>query len=229
MTSTRLVGRRRNALTCLGAITLWLCGCASAPAPVLLSLPGEEIPRLPRLATLSAPGPAVLVRRVQVPEYMSTQRVRYRSGPDTLAEWPNTLWAERIETAMSRAFSLALQIEMPGVTVCDARCDGQEPSATVTVDLLRLDFVRKEKRLSTNAAIRIVNGPASAAWAFETSWRSDRPTVLDDASGQAEATLGMLRELAAATAGALQRAQLDQSPPKQPATPRDGRDSVAPL
>jgi uncharacterized lipoprotein YmbA len=175
-----------------------LGGCASQPDPVLLAFASE---RLGTTQVVRAPdAPVVLVHRITIPEYMSSRRVRYRSDADTLAEWPNTYWAERIETGMTRSFTLALQGAMPGATVCESPCDGLIPTAVVDVDIVQLDFVRSEQRLTTSARTGVSFGATTQRQVFQANWRWAHSARSPNAPGQAEATLAMLRGLARATA-----------------------------
>jgi hypothetical protein len=89
---------------------------------------------------------------------------------------------------------------MPGVTFCDSRCEGLATTGTVAIELVQLDFLRGEGRLATSARIRILDGPRDSLRWSDSTWTSDQIAARSSPSGQADATLAMLRELAAVTA-----------------------------
>ena len=146
-------------LTSLCALLLTACASPS-PAPVLLTLPPAV-----SSSTLAPPAPAgsapaLAVRRVAIPEYMVARRVRYRADAATLAEWPNTYWAERIEIGVSREFVSALRQQLPGWTLCDTNCGDQVPTLTLNVDLVPMDYLRGAQKLTARARITISGGGA---------------------------------------------------------------------
>lgn len=201
MTQTTLprCPRPRRALLAACA-ALVLAGCASPPPPAVLltlppaALPGAEAP--PPAAAAAAPR-VLALRRVDVPEYLASRRVRYRADASTLAEWPDTVWAERVEIAVSREFGAALQQALLGWRVCDAPCTEQAPALAAQVALTRLDFLRAEQRLLATARL--------AVWTTERVPRllrsDDRGYVIPAAAAtpqaQAEATTLLLRRVAA--------------------------------
>lgn len=134
-----------------------LAACANRPSPNLLSLPlaapaGSAAPP-------AAAEPAVLVvRRLALPEYLLSRRVRYRADASTLAEWPDTVWAERIEVAVSRELLASLRGVLPGWTVCEPGCAGIPPGARVVslrIELSSMDFVRSTGRLQSRALLTL--------------------------------------------------------------------------
>jgi uncharacterized lipoprotein YmbA len=132
-----------------------LAACASAPPPMLLTLP----PAVPSGAAAApvAPGtPRVLAAgRPEIPEYLVARRVRYRAEASTLGEWPDAFWAERIEVGVGREFNAALRERLPGWRLCEANCSEQSPAASLQVMLTRMDYVRGERRLKANARIML--------------------------------------------------------------------------
>lgn len=188
----------RRALTLAAALAL--AGCApNTPPPVLLTLPPAALPAAGgATAPPDAAVPRVLaLRRVDVPEYLASRRVRYRADASTLAEWPDTYWAERVEIAVSREFGAALQQALPGWRVCDAPCTEQTPAAAAQATLTRLDFMRGEQRLLATARL--------AVWSTERVprlLRSDdrayvQPAAAATPQAQAEAVTLLLRRVAA--------------------------------
>jgi uncharacterized lipoprotein YmbA len=147
------------------AVLLWsaalLAACGSRPSPSLLSLP---LPAAPGLSAGSAPAPlpaearVLIVRRVALPEYLLSRRVRYRADASTLAEWPDTVWAERIEVAASRELLASLRGALPGWTVCEPGCAGSAQGSAVVslrIELSSMDFVRSTGQLRSRALITL--------------------------------------------------------------------------
>lgn len=101
------------------ALCVALVGCASAPQERRwLSLPLDAPPSA--AAPTSAPAssvaaasaaratPQIRLQRVQIPEYLQSNRVRFRDSAATLAEWPGVRWAERPEIGLTRHLGLQL-------------------------------------------------------------------------------------------------------------------------
>ncbi len=185
-----------------------LCGCASSPspAPILLSLP----PALASVAgTAAAEAPAatgaaspklLAIRRVGIPEYLVARRVRYRSDASTLAEWPNTYWAERIEIGVSREFMSALRQQLPGWELCESTCGDREPSLALQVEMVPMDFVRSAQQLQARARITVSSAGAAQRTLQATELTYAIPAAADTAQAQAGAVTELLRRVAAATA-----------------------------
>ena len=76
----------------LVAMCAALAGCASTPAPTLLTLPSTSslAPSSSLAPTASAAAPVLALARMEIPEYIVSRRVRYRADSSTLAEWPDT-------------------------------------------------------------------------------------------------------------------------------------------
>jgi len=190
----------RALLSLLAAAVLG--ACASAPTRVLIALPAAAAPEQSRNVGVGSSSPSVLlVRRLIIPEYMAAPKVRYWSGPATLAEWPDTYWAERVEIGMAREFVSALRIRLPGWTVCDATCGDTPVDLTLKVELIRLDALRPEQSLIASAHAEF-SGPKAAASSIPTSpWSRSftLPMPADTAQGQALAMSNLLGRLADAS------------------------------
>jgi uncharacterized lipoprotein YmbA len=144
---------------------LAVAGCASNPAPVLLTIPPIDAGTAPAAPAVATEAPRVLVvRRLEVPEYLLVQRVRYRADDSTLAEWPNTYWAERIETGIAREFNNALRQRLPEWHLCEANCGERSPALSLQVRLTRMDYVRSARRLEAGVRLSL--------------WSTDRPPRL---------------------------------------------------
>ena len=196
----------------LAAALLGACAVSPSPAPVLLTLPpatallaGKASPP----SVPNAPGalPLVAVRRVHIPEYLVVRRVRYRTDASTLAEWPNTYWAERIEVGVSREFVSALRQQLPGWTLCDTHCGDQAPALTLQVDLEPLDYLRSARRLQAQARLTLSGAGAAPkvlltqALAYEIASSADTPQA------QAQAMAQLIRQVAAAGAALIRAAK----------------------
>ncbi|CAN5717250.1 hypothetical protein BH09PSE5_BH09PSE5_24080 [soil metagenome] len=162
----RLPGALRIAGASVAAVLLAVAaGCSTTPSarPVLVSIPALAATAPATPAASSSAAPLLVVRRVTIPEYIESRRVRYRAEASTLQEWPNTYWAERIEIGVSREFAAALRSKLPGWSVCSANCGDTPPRATVQVDLAPLDFERGARRLAARARITVTLPSAGAA------------------------------------------------------------------
>ena len=203
-----------------------LAGCASSSlAPVLLTLPpagvSVSVAGSPggSVGSVAAPvgGPAaasamssvrlLAVRRVNIPEYLVARRVRYRADASTLAEWPNTYWAERIEVGVSREFVSALRQQLPGWTMCDLNCADQVPALTVQVDLLPMDYLRSAQKLQAGARITL-SGPGVSPKVIQTvELAYDLPASADTAQAQAQTMATLIQQVAAAAAPIIRAAR----------------------
>ena len=181
-----------------------LAGCASdpIPAPVLLTLPNAA----PAAAAPAAPAsgaaelPLLAVRRIAIPEYLVARRVRYRADPSTLAEWPNTFWAERIEVGVSREFVSALRAQLPGWTVCENNCPDRAPALALQVEMVPMDYLRSAQRLQARARVVLSSSGANPKALRTQEWTYDIASSTDTAQGQAQTVADLLRQVATATA-----------------------------
>jgi uncharacterized lipoprotein YmbA len=204
-----------TAFTLAMACALAMSGCASSPspAPILLSLP-PAVASLASSAVTEAPPAAgagsprlLAIRRVGIPEYLVARRVRYRSDASTLAEWPNTYWAERIEIGVSREFMSALRQQLPGWELCESTCGDREPSLALQVDMVPMDFLRSAQQLQARARITVSSAGAAPRTLQATELTYALPAAADTAQAQAGAVTELLRRVAAATAPLVNAAQ----------------------
>ncbi len=178
-----------------------LAACASpSPAPVLLTLPPAAAPLASAAPGNAAASPLLAVRRVNIPEYLVSRRVRYRADASTLAEWPNTFWAERIEIGVSREFVSALRQQLPGWALCDTNCGDAVPALSLQVDLLPMDFVRSAGRLQARARIVLSTGSVPPRELKTQELSYDLPAGGDTAQAHAQAISQLLRQVAQAVA-----------------------------
>ena len=195
-----------------------VAACASpSPAPVLLTLPPGPAPigvlaastSTSAAASPAAPSsaPLLAVRRVGIPEYLVARRVRYRADAATLAEWPNTYWAERIEIGVSRSFVSALRQQLPGWAICDTNCGELVPTLNLQLDLAPLDYQRSAQQLQARARIT-VSGYATPGPAPQTiEIGADTRVDTDTAQGHAQAIATLLQKVAAEAAAMVRNAR----------------------
>ena len=185
------------------AVTALLAACAaSSPAPVLLTLPpaAPAVAAAPAAPSSTAAAPLLAVRRINIPEYLVARRVRYRADASTLAEWPNTYWAERIEIGVSREFMSALRTQLPGWSMCDTSCGDQVPALTLQVDLVPMDYLRSAQKLQARARITLSGAGVSPKVIQTQELAYDLPASADTAQAQAQTIATLIQQVAQATA-----------------------------
>jgi uncharacterized lipoprotein YmbA len=179
-----------------------LIGCAAqSPAPVLLTLPpATTAAASPSVPDAAGSAPLLIVRRVNIPEYLVARRVRYRTDSSTLAEWPNTYWAERIEIGVSREFISALRQQLPGWALCEGSCGDQVPALTLAVDLQQLDYLRATQKLQASARIA-VTGPGASSKTLQSQYLTyELAASGDTAQAQAQTMAQLIQQLASSAA-----------------------------
>jgi len=183
-----------------------LAGCASPPpARQWLSLP---LPKpLPLASPVHAAAPpaatrVLVVRRVGIPEYLQTDKVRYRQADTLLAQWPHTVWAEPLALGLTDHLVMRLRLALPGWTVCERSCPAQVSSTILNVDFAPLDHVRAEGVLRAQAHWLLSYKGTNASTPGTTT---DAVAVHPDSpEGQATALAQVLDHLAGAIAATLQ-------------------------
>ena len=179
-----------------------LAACASpSPAPVLLTLP-PVLSAAPAASTAgpARPAPLLAVRRVNIPEYLVARRVRFRADASTLAEWPNTYWAERIEIGVSREFVSALRPQLPGWALCDTDCGDHTPTLSLQVDLMPMDYVRSAQKLRARARITLSDGGAPPKMLRTEELPYEIAAGADTAQAQAQTIAELIKQVATAAA-----------------------------
>ena len=202
------------------ALVVLVAACASpSPAPVLLTLPpaagamvaaaaAASAPALaPATTTATAPAPLLAVRRVSIPEYLIARRVRYRADPATLAEWPNTYWAERIEIGVSREFVSALRQQLPGWSLCETNCGDEVPALSLQVDLAPMDYLRSARKLQARARITLSDGGVPAKVLATKEMGIEVASGADTAQAHAQAITSLIQQAAAAVAPMVRNAK----------------------
>ncbi|RYX93434.1 MAG: hypothetical protein EOO28_18720 [Comamonadaceae bacterium] len=194
---TSIIRRHAAALSILAA-SLVIGGCASTPAPTLITLPAVNSAAPGSTAPIAVgPLPVLALARVDAPEYVVSRRVRYRTDASTLAEWPDTYWAERIEISLSRELVAAMRGALPGWSVCDANCGELAPAMTLRIVIDRMDYFRGEKML--RAKVRMITAtaerPPSALKDLDRSYEISANG--DSAQAQAKSYSDLLARVAA--------------------------------
>ena len=184
------------------ALAAFVAACASSsPAPVLLTLPPTGAPATAAAAPgAPASAPLLAVRRIDIPEYLVSRRVRYRADAATLAEWPNTYWAERIEIGVAREFVSALRQQLPGWAMCDTNCGDQVPGLNLQVSFVPMDFLRGARTLQARARITLSGGGVPAKELSTKDLSVDIPANADTAQAHAQAISTLLEKVAAEAA-----------------------------
>jgi uncharacterized lipoprotein YmbA len=161
-------------LACALALLGAACAGGGAARPQLLTVPAAPLAAAFATAA-SAPAappasaPVLTLRRVELPEYLLSRHLRYRADAATLGEWPDAVWAERLEIGVTRELAAALRARLPGWTVCDGSCaDGRAADIVLRVGFAPLDVDRAARRLSAQ-----LDAQASAGGA--TRWRARQP------------------------------------------------------
>ena len=171
-----------------------LAACASdTPRATLITLPSLASDAA---APTAVAGPVLVVRRVAVPEYLASRRVRFRADASTLDEWPHTFWAERIEVGVSREFTAALRQALPGWTLCEGTCADRTAAYSLQVTLQPLDYQRRHGRLQArgHAIVSTTEAPPRVLRSLDLPL--DQPVRDDTPQAQAQAISEVLQALA---------------------------------
>lgn len=212
---------RRATVLALALTAALVAGCASSPEPppTLLTLPQATASATAPRAAPPVEGATLAVARLEIPEYIVSRRVRYRTDGSTLAEWPDTFWAERIEVGLSREFTSALRERLPGWRICETQCSEWAPVAGLRVVIDRMDYSRAQRQLKASA--RLMVAAMGSAPRATNSQRLDYElkSGADTPQAQAQAYAELLDRLATDAAAAVAGAASLTSPPAAPTSP----------
>ncbi len=127
VTTTSLLG-----LVCAAVVTM-VTGCASPPPRAMVIVPSAPMP-MPAMAAPAAPAasiataaanpaattpgdaaraPGVSLVPLRLPEHWQRRQVLHLRPDAELVAWPNAVWAERVETGLTRRLSQALRQRSP--------------------------------------------------------------------------------------------------------------------
>lgn len=91
---------------------LLVAGCASPPPPrAMVIIPSAPFAVNTKGEAPRAPG--VALAPVRLPEHWQRRQVLHLRHDTELVAWPNAVWAERVETGMTRRLSQALRQKVP--------------------------------------------------------------------------------------------------------------------
>jgi len=115
----------RLGLICAAMVAV-LAGCASPPPRAMVIIPSAPVQAMAAPtatasatpATIPAPGdaartPGVSLVPLRLPEHWQRRQVLHLRQDAELIAWPNAVWAERVETGMTRRLSQALRQRLP--------------------------------------------------------------------------------------------------------------------
>ena len=196
--TTTLLHRRAAAIALAVATMALVAGCVSAPdrPPTLLTLPGASAGAPTPLAAPPGDSTTLALARLEIPEYLVSRRVRYRTDDSTLTEWPDTFWAERIEVGMSREFASALRARLPGWRLCESQCAEWSPVASLRVVIDRMDYSRAQRRLKASVRVAVVRRGVDARTANSQRFDYELKAGTDTPQAQAQAYADLLDRLA---------------------------------
>lgn len=167
-----------------------LAGCASTPPErTWLSLPLEMNP-----VTSGASGsasarttPQLRLVRVQIPEYLQSNHVRFRDSAATLAEWPGVRWAERVEIGLTRHLAAQLNSVAGAGSVCEEACNAPPSVGTLQVSFMALDHDRPHARLHAQVSWALTPAAGSASAPRQGQLTVTEAVQEDSPAGQAAA------------------------------------------
>lgn len=186
--SAHHIGRAMR-MTSTMALFMSLLACSSPTPPTeWLSMPLNTSTSIaPKAASrLAEPAPRIIrLQRVQIPEYLQTNRVRYRESTATLAEWANARWAERLEVNLTRHLAEELSTHAASATICMETCEAVPTGGTLQVTYVLLDLNRTAKSLHARAQWHWTPASANAEQPRHGEVKWVEPLQDDNAAGQA--------------------------------------------
>lgn len=180
------------------ALCVALVGCASAPQERRwLSLPldappSAAAPTSPSVSSVAGASaaratPQIRLQRVQIPEYLQSNRVRFRDSAATLAEWPGVRWAERLEIGLTRHLGLQLAGLGQAGWICADPCSTVPAGGSLQLNYVMLDHDRPAARLHALAQWTLIPPPGSASAPRQGQRRWSEAVLEDTPAGQAAA------------------------------------------
>lgn len=185
----------------LGLTLSLLTGCGHPPHGLtLLALPIDppDTPvATPTTAQVSTPVAATIVlRRVHIPEYLQSNHVRFRTSAETLSEWPDTRWAERLEVSLTRHLRLQLGSLWPAGVLCDTHCPDSARTASLQVNYQTLDYLRPRGVMQAQVSWSLTPPSGATLAARQGRFSLSEPVSTDNAAGQAAAMARLNAQLA---------------------------------
>ena len=131
--------------------------------------------------------PQIRLQRVQIPEYLQSNRVRFRDSAATLAEWPGVRWAERLEIGLTRHLGLQLAELGQAGWICADPCSTVPAGGSLQLNYVMLDHDRPAARLHALAQWTLIPPPGSASAPRQGQRRWSEAVLEDTPAGQAAA------------------------------------------
>ena len=177
----------------LGLTLSLLAGCSNRPHGLtLLALPTDppdaQVVAPATTARGNTPAAAnIVLRRVQIPEYLQSNHVRFRNSAETLSEWPDTRWAERLEVSLTRHLLQQLGSLLPAGVLCDTHCPDTARAASLQVNYQALDYLRHRGLLQAQVSWSLTPASGTTLPARQGHFSLSEPVTTDSAAGQAAA------------------------------------------
>ena len=197
--------RWRLALAAAAASTALLQGCANTPPPrkllVIPSAPQQALNSAAEAnaervaATVTSPSSArqsVAIAPIRLPESWQHRSVRYLSSDAQLLAWPGVVWAERVESGMTRRLAQSLRQIEPTL----GWWLGEDLMAPrrLLLDVQQLDVVPERRQMISMVSWRVIDRQARVLGWGTVSGSFD--VTVDSPQGQA-AALGQWLDLQA--------------------------------
>jgi uncharacterized lipoprotein YmbA len=151
-TRARLV--RAAVLTACGVATALLGACKLAGPPPTEYVLGSTAEPATASQQATTGLPVVVVRRVQVPDYLDRTAMVERRGNE-LVPSATSRWGERLSVGMTRALASSLAVHLPGMVVTTRPPLGH-PARQLYVDVIT--FESQQQRVVLVARWRITDG-----------------------------------------------------------------------
>lgn len=183
--------RALSAWSLIVAMGLGLSACGSTKSDVTLLawpvLPDVASAPVQHWSPAEAAKPPIVVRRVQIPEYLQSSRVRYRESNEILGEWPAMRWAERLEVSLTRQLVSELnRLQAPG-SACDTACVGTPATHSLQVDYLALDHLRSRQQIQARLRWTLAPLPGQKGTARQAELSLSEPVQGEGPAAQAAA------------------------------------------
>ena len=156
---------------------LALAGCGvSGPQPAIYVLGGPAAPTA--VVTPEMGLPIVLVRQVELPDYLDTTDLQERRG-DEIVQSRAGRWGERLSVGFTRALTAALGARLPGMAVV-ASPPIERPAQQILVDIEAFE-PRPEGFVLLLGRFRVTDGTARDVMI------SERTSLVEPVTGTGEA------------------------------------------
>ena len=150
-----------------GLVISLLAACKLAGPP-----PAEYVLGAPPMTTTDTSQattalPVVVVKRVQLPDYLDTTAMVERRGNE-LVPSPTSRWGERLSVGMTRALAASLAVHLPGMLVT-TNPPLEHPSRRLYVDVVSFESSAKQHRVVLIARWKITDGSGQQILSEEAS------------------------------------------------------------